>query len=63
MQQCNVDSVYNLGLKIFRTHVIGQDEIHENLREMLLDMVARERRGEVVDRCGSLTAGRTINEE
>jgi len=50
VQQCNVDSVYNLGLKIFRSHVIGQDDIHENLREMLLDMVARERRGEVVDR-------------
>ena len=50
MSQNNVDSVYNLGLKIFRDQVIRQNDIRECLRETLLDLVGRERRGEVVDR-------------
>ncbi|CAK8698385.1 unnamed protein product [Clavelina lepadiformis] len=50
VSQNNVDSVYNLGLKIFRDQVIRQAEIREHLKAMLLDLVARERRGEVVDR-------------
>lgn len=50
VSQNNVDSVYNLGLKIFRDQVIRQKEIRECLQDTLLDLVARERRGEVVDR-------------
>nr|CAB3234718.1 cullin-3 [Phallusia mammillata] len=50
VQQSNVDSVYNLGLKIFRDEVIREPEIQEYLQETLLDLVARERRGEVVNR-------------
>jgi len=51
VQQNNVDNVYNLGLMIFRDHIIRHPATHSHLRETLLSMVARERRGEVVDRC------------
>ncbi|XP_052783595.1 cullin-3-like [Mya arenaria] len=50
VQQNNVDNVYNLGLKIFRDEVVRHQSINEHLRHTLLDMVAKERRGEVVDR-------------
>lgn len=50
VQQNNVDNVYNLGLMIFRDHIIRHPATHSHLRETLLSMVARERRGEVVDR-------------
>ncbi|XP_022258155.1 cullin-3-A-like isoform X2 [Limulus polyphemus] len=50
VQQNNVDNVYNLGLIIFRDQVVRYGCIRDHLRETLLDMVMRERRGEVVDR-------------
>ena len=50
VQQHNVENVYNLGLTIFRDQVVRCPKIRSHLRELLLDMVARERRGEVVDR-------------
>lgn len=50
VQQNNVDNVYNLGLMIFRDQIIRYPVIHGHLRETLLSMVAKERRGEVVDR-------------
>jgi len=50
VQQQNVESVYNLGLTIFRDQVVRCPKIRTHLRELLLEMVARERRGEVVDR-------------
>jgi len=50
VQQNNVDNVYNLGLKIFRDEVVRHSNINDFLRHSLLDMVAKERRGEVVDR-------------
>ena len=45
-----VDSVYNLGLNLFRDHVVRYGSIRDNLKETLLDMVMRERRGEVIVR-------------
>ncbi|GFR57443.1 cullin-3 [Elysia marginata] len=50
VQQNNVDNVYNLGLIIFRDQVVRYPSIRDHLRSTLLDMVAKERRGEVVDR-------------
>lgn len=50
MQQNNVDNVYNLGLMIFRDQVVRHRSIRDHLMQTLLEMVARERRGEVVDR-------------
>ncbi|XP_043467188.1 cullin-3 [Leptopilina heterotoma] len=50
VQQNSVDNVYNLGLIIFRDQVVRYGCVRDHLRETLLDMVARERRGEVVDR-------------
>ncbi|ESN98219.1 hypothetical protein HELRODRAFT_84693 [Helobdella robusta] len=50
VQQNNVDNVYNLGLMIFRDQIIRYPPIHQHLRETLLSMVAKERKGEVVDR-------------
>ncbi|XP_032830819.1 cullin-3 isoform X2 [Petromyzon marinus] len=48
--QNNVENVYNLGLIIFRDQVVRYGNIRDHLRQTLLDMIARERRGEVVDR-------------
>ncbi|XP_014206441.1 cullin-3 [Copidosoma floridanum] len=48
--QNNVDNVFNLGLIIFRDQVVRYGNIRDHLRETLLGMVARERRGEIVDR-------------
>ncbi|KAG1663118.1 Cullin-3 [Nymphon striatum] len=50
VQQNKVDNVYNLGLIIFRDQVVRYGCIRDHLRETLLDMVMRERKGEVVDR-------------
>ena len=50
VQQNNVDNVYNLGLMIFRDQVVRYPIIRDHLRQTLLEMVAKERRGEVVDR-------------
>ena len=46
VQQHSVDSVYNLGLSIFRDQVVKCPRINQHLRALLLDMVARERGGE-----------------
>ncbi|CAG0903712.1 unnamed protein product, partial [Darwinula stevensoni] len=48
--QHGVEDVYGLGLTLFRDHVIKYGEIKEQLKEALSDTVARERRGEAVDR-------------
>ncbi|XP_054167260.1 cullin-3-B-like isoform X2 [Oppia nitens] len=50
VQQNNVDNVYNLGLNLFRDHVVRYGNIRDHLRETLLEMVMRERKGEVIDR-------------
>ncbi|KAH9488998.1 Cullin-3B [Bulinus truncatus] len=50
VQQNNVENVYNLGLIIFRDKVVRHSSIRDHLRSTLLEMVAKERRGEVVDR-------------
>ena len=50
VQQNNVDNVYNMGLIIFRDQVVRQPTIRDHMRATLLDMVSKERRGEVVDR-------------
>lgn len=45
-----VDSVYNLGLVLFRDIIVRHDRIRDHLRESLLSMVMKERNGEVIDR-------------
>ena len=50
VQQHKVENVYNLGLSIFRDQVVRSPKIRVHLKTTLLDMVARERRGEIVDR-------------
>lgn len=50
VQQNDVDNVYNLGLVVFRDQVVRYGCVRDHLRDTLLDMVARERRGERVDR-------------
>lgn len=54
VQQNNVENVYNLGLIIFRDQVVRYGCIRDHLRQTLLDMIARERKGEVVDRYNNL---------
>ncbi|KAK8762567.1 hypothetical protein V5799_026169 [Amblyomma americanum] len=46
----NVCSVHNLGLVLFRDNVARYDDVRDKLREMLLQMINRDREGEVVDR-------------
>ncbi|XP_041357096.1 cullin-3-like [Gigantopelta aegis] len=50
VQQNSVDNVYNLGLIIFRDKVVRHPVIRDHLKTTLLEMVAKERKGEVVDR-------------
>ena len=50
MKQNGVENVYNLGLMIFRKKVVRNRRIRNHLLETLQEMVAKERRGEVVDR-------------
>ncbi|XP_028259742.1 cullin-3-like [Parambassis ranga] len=50
VQQNNVENVYNLGLIIFRDQVVRYGCIRDHLRQMLMDMIARERKGEFVER-------------
>ncbi|XP_068211557.1 cullin-3 [Palaemon carinicauda] len=60
VHQNNVDNVYNLGLIIFRDQVVRYGCIRDHLRETLLDMVMRERRGEVVDRLAIKNAAQML---
>ena len=50
VQNYNVEPVYNLGLILFRDTVIRYPQIKDHLRQCLLDMVHKERRGELTDR-------------
>lgn len=50
VQQQNVDPVYHLGLNIFRDEIIRYGSLGEHLRSTLLQMIAAERRGEVINR-------------
>lgn len=45
-----VDEVQDLGLKLFKELVVHHVPIKNHLTSTLLDMVAKERRGEIVDR-------------
>lgn len=49
VQPCNVDNVYNVGLNLFRDHVINNTLIRDHLRNTLLTQVAIERRGELIE--------------
>jgi len=44
------ESVYNLGLVLFRDLVVRYGNIGVHLRATLLDMIMKERRGEIIDR-------------
>ncbi|KAB7500154.1 Cullin-3 [Armadillidium nasatum] len=58
--QNSVDNVYNLGLIIFRDQVVRYGCIRDHLRETLLDMVMRERKGEIVDRLAIKNAAQML---
>lgn len=45
-----VDEVQDLGLKLFKELVVNHPAIKTHLTSTLLDMVSKERRGEIVDR-------------
>lgn len=49
VQQCNVDNVYNVGLNLFRDHVINHPNIRDHLRTTLLSQVTLERSGECIE--------------
>ncbi len=44
------EPVYNLGVILFRDNIVRHPPIRDHLRETLLDMVAKERRGEAVEK-------------
>lgn len=56
VKQNKVDSVYNLGLIIFKKQVMDYKVIGDHLRETLLDMISLERNGDIVDRLSIKTA-------
>ncbi|BES88572.1 cullin 3 [Nesidiocoris tenuis] len=60
VQQNDVDNVYNLGLIIFRDQVVRYPGIGEHLRDTLLGLVMRERKGEVVDRISIKNASQML---
>ena len=45
-----LDPVYNLGVILFRDNVVRNPPIGDHLRQTLLDMVAKERRGEIIEK-------------
>ncbi|CAD7079622.1 unnamed protein product [Hermetia illucens] len=49
VQQHDVQNVYDLGLILFRDHIVRHRQIQEHLRETLLSMVMAERNGEVIN--------------
>ncbi|KAF6775112.1 hypothetical protein AHF37_05868 [Paragonimus kellicotti] len=50
VNQCNLPSVYKMGMTVFCNLVLRYSVIREHLQKTLLDMVRRERRGEVISR-------------
>ncbi|XP_065644122.1 cullin-3 isoform X2 [Hydra vulgaris] len=50
VEQSKVVTVYDLGLILFKEQVVCHPPIQENLRETLLSLIERERKGEVVNR-------------
>lgn len=54
VQQNSVENVYNLSVVEFRDQVVHDGCIRKHLWQTLLDMIKRERRGEVVDRYGGV---------
>ncbi|VDD90715.1 unnamed protein product [Enterobius vermicularis] len=52
VQQHNVAPVYNLGLAIFRDEIIRYGTLGDTLRNILLKMIAAERKGEIIDKMG-----------
>lgn len=60
VHQNNLENVYNLGLIIFRDLVVRFESIQRHLQHTLLDMIARERRGEVVERYTGLKGFKQI---
>lgn len=50
VQQNNCENVYNLGLILFRDKVVRYGCINNHLRKTLLDMIIKERKGEIIDR-------------
>ena len=50
VQQNNCENVYNLGLMLFRDKVVRYGMVSNHLRQTLLDLIMKERRGEVIDR-------------
>ncbi|XP_065202116.1 cullin-3-B [Planococcus citri] len=60
VQQNEVDNVYNLGLIIFRDQVVRHGCIRDHLRDTLLGMVMKERKGEIVDRSAIKNASQML---
>ncbi|CAF3505905.1 unnamed protein product, partial [Adineta steineri] len=45
-----LEPVYNLGVILFRDNVVRYPAVRDHLRQTLLDMVAKERRGEIIEK-------------
>ena len=45
---CNLDNVYDLGFKTFRGEVVRHIGMQKHIQQCLLDLMSRERRGEVI---------------
>jgi len=52
VQQANVEPVYQLGLRIFRSEIVEFPQINEHLKATLLNMIALERSKEIIEWMG-----------
>lgn len=59
--QCRLE-VYDLGLSIFRDEIVKNPRIQSNLLRIILNMIRRERDGEIIDRIAIRTALSMLNE-
>lgn len=45
-----MDSVFTIGVTIFKEQVLGHSSIKKQLQQTLLGMIEQDRKGELVDR-------------
>ena len=50
VQQNKLENVYNLGLILFRQHILREPSVRAHLKDVLLQNIQRERHGEIIDR-------------
>lgn len=45
-----MDSVFAIGMTIFKEQVLGHSNIKKQLQQILMNMIEQDRKGELIDR-------------